>query len=340
VRLEGDSVGSYFTSNKEELEFVSSGCELLNCVLGGGYVLGRMTNIVGDKSTAKTALACEAVTNFLLKFKKATAKYRDVEAAFDIPYAEAMGLPIDRVDFGESNVDGDPIEKMNTVEDFYRDLDKFLDQGIKTQQPGVYVLDSLDALSDEAEVKRDIGEDSYSLTKQKQLGVMFRKLTRKLEKCRVLLIIISQTRDNIGVSFGEKQKRSGGKAMDFYASQILWLSHLGQIKKTKNRVERVIGINVRAKCKKNKVGLPLRQCDFNFIFGFGVDDIGASIDWLESTGYLDEVELSKAQIKKYKEELETLSTEDYQEELQFVSKKVKRIWNEIETSFLPKRKKY
>lgn len=42
-----DTKNSYFTSTKENLQFSTTGCTLLDCVLGGGgYVLGRMVNIV------------------------------------------------------------------------------------------------------------------------------------------------------------------------------------------------------------------------------------------------------------------------------------------------------
>ena len=47
-----EKIGNYFLENKN-LEFVSSGCKILDCVLGGGYPLGRIANIVGDKSTGK-----------------------------------------------------------------------------------------------------------------------------------------------------------------------------------------------------------------------------------------------------------------------------------------------
>jgi RecA/RadA recombinase len=66
------------------------------------------------------------------------------------------------------------------------------------------------------------------------------------------LIIISQIRDKIGVMFGEKHSRSGGKALDFYASLIVWLTELKKIQKTIKGVKRSIGISVKAKEKKNQ----------------------------------------------------------------------------------------
>lgn len=327
---------NYFVGQKSALKFSSTGCAVLDCALGGGLCIGRIANIVGNKSTAKTALATEAIVNFLLAYPEGGARYAESEAAYDKGYAEAMGLPLNKVDFG--NVE----EPLNTIEDFARDLEKFVDAQTKEKRPGIYVLDSLDALSDEAEMSRDLEKGSYGMQKAKNLSIMFRKLTRKIEKSQVLLIIISQVRDNVGVFMGEKHKRSGGRALDFYATHAVWLDHMGQIIKTIKGVKRPIGIEVRAKIKKNKVSLPFREASFEFIFGFGIDDVSASINWLEEVGRLGDADWLpvKADVKKFLTEVEGLSTEEYIELKQKLTPVVQNAWREIETQFIPKRSKY
>ncbi len=321
----------YFNGPKTNLKFVSTGCTILDCALGGGYVLGRITNIVGDKSTAKTALATEALTNFILRYK-GNAAYRETEAAFDRDYAAAMGLPVDKVDFG------DPLKPLTTVEDFERDLSSFVDkQGTK---PGIYVLDSLDALSDEAEMERDIGEATYGGNKAKALSTMFRKMARRIERSNVLLLVISQVRDNIGAMFGEKHKRSGGKALDFYASQIMWLAHIKTLKKTINKVERPYGVVIKANIKKNKVAMPFRQCEFVFMFGYGVEDLLASVTWLKEVGRLDIINLKDAQFKTYVADIEKMDDNAYHAEQKAIALVTIQVWKAIETTFLPKRVKY
>src|SRR5882724_11384138 len=133
---------NYFVGQKSALRFVSTGCTLLDCALGGGWVIGRIANVVGNKSTAKTALATEAIVNFLLAYPEGNARYAESEAAYDKSYAEAMGLPLNKVDFGNEE------NQLNTIEDFARDLENFVDTQTKKKLPGIYVLDSLDALSD------------------------------------------------------------------------------------------------------------------------------------------------------------------------------------------------
>lgn len=314
-KLEIESTVSNIYFSEKTIKFISSGCTILDCVLGGGYPLGRVVNIVGDRSTAKTALATEAVINFLRQYPDGVAYYRETEASFDKSYALSMGMPLDKVDFGDEDA------PLLTVEDLAKDLDSFVDQQIKAKTPGIYVIDSLDALSDEAEMEAT-GQAGFGMQKAKLLSIMFRKVTRKIERANVLLLVVSQVRENIGVSFGEKYRRSGGKALDFYASQVVWLAHLKTLKRTISKVERPYGVLIKAKTKKNKVAMPFRECEFPFIFGYGVEDLEASIAWLKSVGKVFEI------------------VSEYEIAQDVAAKEVKQTWVDIEAKFAPIRKKY
>lgn len=320
----------FFTSPKSHIAFVNSGCETLNCVLGGGWPLGRMVNVVGDKSTGKTLLAIEAMANFQRDYPGARTLYDETEAAFDDAYAEALGLPMENVEHGSSAT----VEELfNSMEAFIKSLDG---------APGLYIVDSLDGLSDEAEMKRGIGEGTYGATKPKQLGQLFRRLIKPLEKSRVLLLIVSQVRDAIGVTFGNKHTRSGGKALDFYASIILWLANKGQNKRTVNKIERTVSVSIKAKTSKNKVGLAFRECEFDLVFGYGVDDIGSGLDFLKAAGECSRIDLSGTDqsIAAFKKAFNASDNDDRAEMRASLNKAVVEVWYEIEATFAPKRGKY
>lgn len=325
--------GRYFAATDSSIKFIRSGCTVLDQILGGGWPLGRVANIVGDKATGKTLLAIEAMANFAIQYPNGKIRYFEAEAAFSPNYAAALGLPVDRVEMARSS-------ESSTVEDVYEDLSAFLQK--LNGAPGLYILDSLDALSDEAEMGRDFSEASYGMGKAKQMSQLFRRITGKVENSKVCLIIISQTRANIGVTFGKKYTRSGGSALDFYASQIIYLAHVGEIGRTVNGVKRTVGVEVKVRCTKNKISLPFRSGGFPIIFSFGIEDVTACISWLEDNKLLQENGFTEKEAKEIKRRgiKVDFTPVEYRELRDKLSSAVKSGWKKIEVSFLPKMPKY
>jgi len=327
-RPNGPGGANYFASPKPNIDFIKSGCTRLNLVLGGGWALGRVVNIVGDKAVGKTLLAIEAASNFLRDYPSGRVWYCEAEAAFDEDYAKALGMPVTKVKF----------RRYDTVEDVADDLERCIQWSKDHKKaPGLYIVDSLDALTDRKAQTRKFGEQGWHLEKPKLMSELFRTFVRGLEDTRICLMIISQVRDKIGVTFGDKHSRSGGKALDLYASQIMYLSHIGQLTRTLNRQTRVTGVRIKAKNKKNKVGIALRDCEFVIRFGYGVDNVQANLEWLEELGRLDQINLNKitvtALIKTPVDERGGV----WERQSDVI---VMKAWREVETAFLPKRKKY
>lgn len=307
------SGGNYFGSAKADVQFIPSGSKLLDLALGGGWAEGRISNIVGDKSTGKTLLAIEAAANFAIKYDHGIIKYRESEAAFLHDYAAALGMPLKRVDFGK-----DPLE---TVEDLFDDLEATIKAATaksRRQNPILYIVDSLDALSDRDEMDNDIDKASYGGKKAKTLSQMFRRLTKPMQSAQITLMIISQIRDKFGVRFGRPTTRAGGRALDFYASQCIWLQQMGMKYKTITKVKRPVGVDIRAKVEKNKVGLPFREAQFQIRFGYGIEDQKSCREWLQMVGY-------------------KLNPNATPRELRAITE---REWYRIETTFLPAKRKY
>ena len=261
---------------KKSRLLLPTGSTLLNLAFSdqydGGIAPGSMINIVGDSQSSKTLLLWTIFAEVARHpdFKHYRLIYDESEAAFFMNIAKLFGLPEGRV---ETNI------RSATIQDFYRNVL----QNIKEERPCIYGLDSFDGVSSLEEQGRaeDIekGKDisgSYKMEKAKWGSEIFRNIVDNLESTNSVLIVVSQTRDNIGVTFGEKKTRSGGNALRFYSTHEVWLSIIGH-EKVK---EREIGANVRFNVKKNKLTGKRRKGDFTVFFDYGVDDIASCIDFL------------------------------------------------------------
>ena len=326
--------------------FFSTGSTLLNKVIGGGWALGRIFNLVGDRSTGKTLVAIESFANFERTFTAGCMmRYAEAESAFDDIFAEQLGFPksVER-----------PTQLLLTVEDFRDDFDAFVERCAKAKVPGLYILDSLDALSDDAEVaafekgeKKEDGSDkgSYGTGKAKKLTQMFRLLVKKAGRNNVTLGIISQIRDRIGVTFGETKMLTGGHALDFYASQIVWLAETSKIKRQALGMERMVGIELEAYCKKCKVGYPFRRAPLDLMFGYGLDDEISMLKWLKTLGSLGKTtDENNKQFEVVKKQIEVARKNQSYAELDMLQTQLQvetiRIWDEIDTRLAPTIRKY
>ena len=64
--------------------------------------------------------------------------------------------------------------------------------------------------------------------------------------------------------------------MDFYAHTVLWLATAKKIEKK----ETAVGVVVKAKTTKSKTPRPFRDCFFSFLYDYGLDGIGTSVDYV------------------------------------------------------------
>ena len=332
----GGRKNAYFVSNEKGVEGFSTGCCLFDQALGGiGWARRRIVNIIGDKSTGKTLLAIEAMVNFHREVDNSRIIYKECESAFDEPYAEALGLPVDEIEVEED---------LDTIEDMYEDIERVIAEGEKSGKETLYIVDSLDGLSDRAEQKRNIDEGSYGGEKAKKLGEFFRRKKKVMANAGVTLVIISQIRDNINAAaFGKKWKRSGGKALDFYASQVVYLANTGKVTKTVKGKKRIIGVDIDAFIEKNKVGNPFRTASYPIIFGYGVDDITASVEWLQSNAGWDAIDhlgFKKTTYKQMCAKIRDKGGPEAGEMREQLNQLVIDNWQEIELDLMPKASKY
>jgi len=281
------------------VEFIHSGSTMLNEALsqkakGGGWARNRILNIVGDGSSGKTILAIQLCyicfktlmvtkSNIFPPVKKLIIIYNNPEAVMDFPL-QSM--------YGEDFIDAVEWRHDSTVEATGRDYLRRV-KALKKGEALIYVVDSWDALDseeeskafDEAIMKDEQMEGSYNLGKQMFASkLFFKKCCDEMLGKDATLCIISQVRDRIGVSFGKKKYRAGGKALDFYTHQVCWLRVVKKVPRVVRGRERIWRVEIEGHVERNKTAIPYRKATFGIVFGYGIDDVSSMVDWLFKKG--------------------------------------------------------
>jgi recombination protein RecA len=263
----------------KEMKFISTGSTLLNLALtdriDGGWPLGDMVNLVGDSNAGKSLSAltmmAEGVKNE--DFQNYKFLYHAVETGVYFPLVEMFGKNIKRIEIKKKSP--------YTVQQWKSDVMQ------KASKPLICVLDSADALTTEEELKAlskddDARKEGFSnLLKPKAFSSALSPIVGKLNENNGLLLIISQTRSNIGVMFGPAKRRAGGDALRFYSSCEVWLSHGSKILKKVRGVEREIGEYITAKVARTRITGKKHTIILPVYDQLGIDDVGSMIDWMQ-----------------------------------------------------------
>jgi recombination protein RecA len=175
--------------------------------------------------------------------------------------------------------------------------------------------------------------------KPKEMSKLFRVLTQQIEESNTSLGIISQIRDNVGMFVGAAQTRSGGHALDFYSSQIVWLREIEKKTRTFLGEARPVGVEIEGHVKKCKVGYPFRKARFEIMFGYGVDDETSILEWLKERN-----QIQKEAFGIYKTRLQAARESKNYADIKVMQGELKahaqRIWAKIEAELAPLTRKY
>lgn len=342
---------------------LSTGSTLLNLACTDrpeiGFLKGGYYYLVGDSTSGKTwlSLSCfaEACRN------KAFSSYRlvfdDVEGGALMDVEHYFGREVARRMEPPAVKKGLPVYS-DTIESFYFHITDLLKEG----KPFIYVLDSQDSLTSSAAAGKfqkqkkaaEEGEEaagSYGDGKAKYHSEHLRMVLAGLRRTGSILIIIGQTRDNLGMGF-EPKTRSGGRALRFYANLEIWTSIAGKIKRMVRAKERTIGVRCLAEVKKNRVTGKVgkdRSVQIPIYYDLGIDDVGSCVDFLISEKHWPK--LKKDDGKETKDRYDAtdllfkgtrnqiiahIEEEDLEAKVRTLTAKV---WKEIEDECMPHRKR-
>ena len=246
---------------------ISTGSLGLDVALGiGGLPKGRVVEIYGPESSGKTTLTLQVIAE--AQKQGGTCAFVDAEHALDPIYAEKLGV----------NVDDLMVSQPDTGEQALEVTDMLVRSGAID----VLVVDSVAALTPRAEIEGEMGDHHVGL-QARLMSQALRKLTSNIKQANCLVIFINQIRMKIGVMFGNPETTTGGNALKFYSSVRLDIRRIGAVKEG----DEVVGNETRVKVVKNKVSPPFKQCEFQILYGQGINHLGEVVDLGVKCGLVD-----------------------------------------------------
>ena len=253
-----------------DVDVIPTGSLGLDLALGvGGVPKGRIVEIYGPESSGKTTVALQMVAQ--AQKMGGEAAFIDVEHALDQGYAKALGVDIDSLLVSQPDTGEQALEIAEAL--------------VRSGALDIVVFDSVAAMVTKSEIEGEMG-DAHVGQLARLMSQAMRKLTAIIGRSNCVAIFINQIREKIGVTFGNPETTTGGRALKYFATVRIDVRKGESIKDGSE----FIGNVTKCKVVKNKVAPPFKECTFDLMYGEGTSyegeiiDIGSVLGLIEKSG--------------------------------------------------------
>lgn len=270
----------------QEIEFEPTGLLPLDYAIGlGGLPVGRIVEVHGQFSAAKTSLCLAIIANF--QKRDIPCAFIDAEYAYSAKHAESMGV--------------DNKKLLLIQPDFGEQAFEIMEKIIKDGTARLIVVDSVSALTPKSEAEAEFGKPQMG-SQARLMATGMRKLVGLISKQKAIVIFINQLRMNIMGGQYDPYTLPGGQSLKHYSSVMMELKK----EKALMKGDKIVGYPIHIKIKKNKVGLPGEECEVQLFFSSGFSgesdllSLGEKAGLITKTGnsiFLGEIKLGVGQNK-------------------------------------------
>lgn len=244
--------------------FITSGVPDLNKVLdreGRGWPSGRIVEIFGGEATCKTGVGYALIAE--AQKVGGVAILYPAEGNYDEWLAQQYGIDIDRLIIGDDE----------TVEGVFESFNR----AIRKSKGGLVIgmIDSIAGLATREEIKAaeegaPFGRDRSAQVRALLLSQALRRMGAYIPRTNAILFCVNQVRENPDISYGEKVKAPGGRALKFYASVRLKIETIQKVKRQRQGKTRVAGFKLKITAVKNRLARPWQEAMLQLDFDKGL----------------------------------------------------------------------
>lgn len=259
-KMMGGNVLQMGSDKRYEVEYMSTGVLPIDILLNGGIPRGRFVTLTGAYSTLKSYIGLKSLA--AVQASGGVCALIDTEHAYDPAWAETLGVntselivwpPLD----SDQDVTGEEAFDMAEV--------------LIRSKVDLIVFDSVAASLPQQEQNKRLSKESVQPGRLAALlSLAMRKLTAPNQKTGMLYI--NQLREQIGVTFGNPEKATGGRALPYYSSIIVNIRAAGYVTEEvkvftgdKNAsTKRKVGQVFVGQVQKSKLSTPWTDLYFNY----------------------------------------------------------------------------